>query len=129
MLLILIALLAQAQPVFTEDFPSGSQVDLNQGFYVCETPNPRDTVDQLVEILDGNVRRDRADSLGCPFVFQPEHPHRVTVIDHTADICLDVRSSSYNAYCGREAHQLTIQDGSKRETVIWISLDVDYDEN
>jgi len=121
--------LLQAQPVFTEDFPKGSAVDLNQGFYICETPNPRDTIDQLLDITDGNERRAKADSLGCPFSFLPEHPHRVFVVDHTADICLDVKVSPYNAYCGREAHQLTIRDGKKTETVIWISLDVDYDEN
>lgn len=131
--LIVLALLAlssaaQAQTVsYTEDFTPGDYVDISQGFYICEMSNPRDTMDQLINIPDDNARHARADSAGCPFLGDPDHPQRLKIIDHSADICLDKHYTNTAILCGREAHELVVQRGDQKLTVIWISSDIDFD--
>jgi hypothetical protein len=112
---------------YTETYLPGNEVDLNQGFYVCGTQNPRDVMRILLDVKDPVKRRKLAGQLGCPFrLTDREGPH-YKIRSTVSDVCLDVEVVDDTMICGREGHQINVQYGKQTITVIQLSLDVDYD--
>ena len=128
--------LAQTAPiVYTEEFKIGYNVDLNQGWYVCDQAQAGVVVEELIQIADDDTRRTRAAQLGCPFSLTDVEGPSYQVVGILNSICED-RSAGYSltthgrettTICGREGHALAIERNGQRKTAILLTLDISYD--
>lgn len=134
LILAMLAMVTAPSVVFSEDFKVGQQLDINQGFYVCQNDNPRDLMERLLEIKNDRARHQYAQAHGCSY--QAENHQDVYQISYIqADTCMD-RSNSFQltstgqkstVMCGREGHQITVVRAKETKTVIWLSFDTDFD--
>jgi hypothetical protein len=140
--LVLAANEANATPImYIEDtLVEGNDVNLTQGFYVCNTANPRELMADLIDTKDAVARRNLAKSRGCPFEGAMDDNAPIYKIGYVASsMCLD-RGTGWQetvkggrpvretvVTCGREAHQFLAKRDDTEVVVIFVSLDVDYD--
>lgn len=115
------------EPSYGLDFQVGNDVDLNQGFYVCSTDNPRDLMVTLMGIKDANKRRARAASAGCPFRLSNNTGPTYKVTYVAGDACMDRKTVDGSIICGEEGHQILVQHNGRDTVVIQLSLDVSFD--
>lgn len=123
----------QAQPpiTFAEEFHVGNDVDLNQGFYVCDQAQAGVVLEALIQMPNAILRRKKAASMGCPFRLAEGSGPTYRVVGILNQVCkaqYAVRNPDGPAInCGREGHALAVERQGKRLTVIQLSLDISYD--
>lgn len=120
---------------FTETFEIGSDIDLNQGFYVCKS-NPRDLMARLMEIKQPINRRSTASVAGCPFQMTNKEGPKYKVLEEVGTICGDQKivydkdikgRRVATRICGNEGHQLIVEHNGQQVIVLMLTSDVDYD--
>ena len=134
LILAMLAMVTDPSVVFSEDFKAGQQIDINQGFYVCQDNNPRDLMERLLEIKNDRARRRYAQVHGCSYhaenhedIYQISYMQADTCMDRSPGFQLTSTGKESTVVCGREGHQMSIYKGSETKTVIWLSLDIDFD--
>jgi hypothetical protein len=128
--------LAQPAPIsYAEDFEVGYEVDLNQGFYVCDQAQAGVVVESLIDLKDVVERRRKAAQMGCPFRLTVKEGPVYRVVGILNSICEDrqpgfqltARGKEATTVCGREGHALAVERNGQRKTVILLNMDIDYD--
>ena len=123
--------LAAATISYTEPFEPGRDVDVNQAFYVCQQGEPETLMEKLVAIKDTAARRAFAGKRGCVFHMSSQPSPIYKVVKVRTSICLDrqryTEAGQQMIGCGREGHVIDLERFGESATVIWLSLDTDYD--
>ena len=128
MIVFFLALAATSASNFTEDFYVGRSVNLAQGFYICEHPNPVGALEAIAKTRDIEVRRNSvAEHAKCRFK-QNESDDLWTVVQVSKQLCGPLKKVYGGTMCSTEAHQLVVRNkqGNQR-TVIYVQDDYDID--
>ena len=116
-----------SSPSFAAEFPLGSNVDLNQAFYVCSAEPEANTLNRLLNVKDIQKRRQLAREQGCVFRISANEGPLYRVERMISNVCLDPQRAGNDVLCGREGHMLVVSRGTTERVVIQLSLDIDYD--